>query len=147
MKSLISFTPILSLLLQMAIIISFQCLAFFYVQSQEWFVPFDSDNPTYNGTQWEDYYQSTTIEDSEVQVALLANNPVGSLTWISISIQVACWENYAVFTISAFQYIILAYAFSKSSPYRKMIYTNLWFIASLLFMTGFTLYIVLYPSK
>ncbi|XP_059084646.1 polyamine-transporting ATPase 13A3-like isoform X1 [Tigriopus californicus] len=124
MKSLISFTPILSLLLQMVIIISFQCLAFFYVQSQEWFVPFDGDNPTYNGTKWEDYYQATTIEDSEV----------------------ACWENYAVFTISAFQYIILAYAFSKSSPYRKMIYTNLWFIASLLFMTAFTLYIVLYPS-
>eukprot|EP00095_Tigriopus_kingsejongensis_P012017 maker-scaffold982_size73714-snap-gene-0.8 protein:Tk12017 transcript:maker-scaffold982_size73714-snap-gene-0.8-mRNA-1 annotation:"cation-transporting atpase 13a3" len=125
MKSLISFTPILSLLLQMSIIIAFQCLAFFYVQTQDWFVPFDGNNPSYNGTQWEDFYNETTIEDSEV----------------------ACWENYAVFTISSFQYIILAYAFSKSTPYRKMIYTNLWLIASLVFLTVFTLYIVLFPSK
>ena len=52
-----------------------------------------------------------------------------------------------MFTVSAFQYIILAYAFSKSTPYRKKIYTNLWLVASLVFLTGFTVYIVLFPSR
>ena len=67
MKSLISVTPILSLALQMAVIVSFQVMAFFYIQEQEWFLPFDSDNPTYNGTEWAEYYEQTTIEDSEVR--------------------------------------------------------------------------------
>ena len=43
----------------------------------------------------------------------------------------ACWENYAIFSVSAFQYIILAYAFSKSKPYRQMIFTNYQLIASM----------------
>ena len=67
MKSLISFTPILSLLLQMGVVIGFQCLAFFYVQSQPWFVPFDDSNPTFENTTLEEYYSSTSIEDSEVR--------------------------------------------------------------------------------
>ena len=124
MKSLISVTPILSLGLQMAVIIGFQVTAFFYIQKQEWFIPFDFENPTYNGTEWAEYYEETTIEDSEV----------------------ACWENYAVFTISSFQYIILAYAFSKSQPYRKYVYTNVWLVFSLLFLTGFTIFLVLCPT-
>ena len=125
MKSLISVTPILSLTLQMIVIVGFQVLAFFYIQEQEWFIPFDSENPTYNGTEWAEYYEETTIHDSEV----------------------ACWENYAVFTISSFQYIILAYAFSKSHPYRKYVFTNLWLMVSLVFLTAFTIFIVLFPTK
>ena len=34
------------------------------------------------------------------------------------------YENTAVFSISAFQYIILAVAFSKGPPYRKTMFTN-----------------------
>ena len=39
---------------------------------------------------------------------------------IEEGLAVACWENYSIFSVSAFQYIILAYAFSKSKPYRQV---------------------------
>ena len=58
----------------------------------------------------------------------------------------ACWENYAIFTVSSFQYIILAYAFSKSRPYRKYVYTNYWFVGSLVVLTAFTVYLVMEPA-
>ncbi len=58
----------------------------------------------------------------------------------------ASWENYAVFTVSAFQYIILAYAFSKSRPYRKFVFSNYWFVGSLLVLTAFTVYLVIIPD-
>jgi hypothetical protein len=36
----------------------------------------------------------------------------------------ACHDNYAVFGIQVFQYIILTITFSKGSPYRKPFYKN-----------------------
>jgi hypothetical protein len=44
------------------------------------------------------------------------------------------------------QYIILAYAFSKSRPYRKFVFSNYWFVGSLFALTAFTVYIVIYPA-
>ena len=35
-----------------------------------------------------------------------------------------CDDNYAIFSVSVFQYITLAVVFSKGAPYRKAIYTN-----------------------
>lgn len=58
----------------------------------------------------------------------------------------ACWENYAVFAVSAFQYIILAYVFSKSKPYRKWVFTNVPFVSSLIVLTGVTTWLVVDPS-
>ena len=101
-----------------------QVFAFENVRAQDWFVSFDSDNPSYINTTAEEHYNQTTITDSEV----------------------ACWENYAVFTVSSFQYIILAYAFSKSRPYRKYVYTNYWFVGSLVVLTAFTVYLVMEPA-
>ncbi len=66
MKSLISLTPIMSILLQLVVIIAFQTGSFFYVQEQSWFVPFDYENPTYNGTELADYYEQSGVDDSEV---------------------------------------------------------------------------------
>lgn len=42
-----------------------------------------------------------------------------------------CYENYTIFIISSFQYIIMAVVFSKGAPYRKSIFTNIGFISSL----------------
>ncbi|XP_017470364.1 PREDICTED: probable cation-transporting ATPase 13A3 isoform X2 [Rhagoletis zephyria] len=58
-----------------------------------------------------------------------------------------CYENYTMFAISSFQYITLAFIFSKGAPYRKPIWSNIPFCLSLivnLFIVG---YLVLFPTK
>jgi cation-transporting ATPase 13A3/4/5 len=109
--SLISLSPILSLLMQLAVVIMVQWASFYWVQQMPWFKP-------YNST-------SASEEDDSV----------------------ACFENYALFTVSSMQYIILALVFSKGAPYRKSIFSNYGFLASLLFLTGFTLYLTLDPAQ
>lgn len=64
----------------------------------------------------------------------------------SIADSVGSTENYTIFTISVFQYIILAIIFSKGYPYRKTIFTNIGFMISALIMTGATAYLVLEPA-
>lgn len=59
----------------------------------------------------------------------------------------SCHDNYVVFTVSVFQYITLAVIFSKGHPYRRTIFSNYWFMASLVVMTALTLYVVLYPAE
>lgn len=57
------------------------------------------------------------------------------------------YENYAVFTISSFQYVILAVIFSKGPPYRKSLLTNRMLLACVLSVTGFTLYLTIAPFQ
>lgn len=56
------------------------------------------------------------------------------------------YENYAVYSLSMFQYIILAIVFSKGRPYRKPIYTNKLFTLSLILTTMVCVYLTIYPS-
>lgn len=105
-SSLISLAPILSILLHIFVIIGFQTFAFFHVQKQDWFVPFNSS---------------------------MAEESVG------------CYENYAVYSVSQFQYIILAVIFSKGPPYRQRIYTNYFLIGSILTMTAISAWLTLSP--
>jgi cation-transporting ATPase 13A3/4/5 len=109
--SLISLSPILSLLLQLIIVIMVQCASFYWVQHMPWFEP----------------YNSTAVSEED-----------GSD---------ACFENYALFTVSSMQYIILAFVFSKGAPYRKSVFSNYGFLISLVFLTGFTLYLTLDPTQ
>ena len=44
----------------------FQVLALFSIQGQEWFVAFEKENPTYNGTNVSDYYKTIFDSPSEV---------------------------------------------------------------------------------
>ncbi|CAH8576479.1 unnamed protein product [Schistosoma turkestanicum] len=55
------------------------------------------------------------------------------------------YENAAVFIVSAYQYIILAIAFSKGAPYRKSILTNYAFVLNILVCFVFTLYLTTHP--
>ncbi|KAA0202259.1 hypothetical protein HAZT_HAZT011879 [Hyalella azteca] len=105
-SSLMSITPIMSLLLHLALVIAVQTFCFFYVQEQSWFVPFNS----------------TALEE----------NITGQ-------------ENYAVFCVSQFQYIILAVVFSRGPPYRQPLYTNRYLTGALVIMTISSLYITLWP--
>lgn len=54
-------------------------------------------------------------------------------------------ENYAVYTISSFQYVILAVVFSKGKPYRKSINTNYGFIIGALVLTVACVYMAVSP--
>ncbi|KYB27139.1 polyamine-transporting ATPase 13A3 [Tribolium castaneum] len=56
-----------------------------------------------------------------------------------------CYENYAVYCVSMFQYIIMAVVFSKGKPYRKAIYTNFIFLFAIFLMIGVCSYITLDP--
>lgn len=57
-----------------------------------------------------------------------------------------CWENYAIFAISMFQYIVLTIVFSHGAPYRKSVLTNRQLMFSIVVMTVFSVYIVVAPA-
>ncbi|XP_026733922.1 probable cation-transporting ATPase 13A3 [Trichoplusia ni] len=57
-----------------------------------------------------------------------------------------CWENYAIFSVSMFQYIILAIAFSHGSPYRRSVITNRQLMISIFIMTCICVYIAVWPA-
>jgi cation-transporting ATPase 13A3/4/5 len=57
------------------------------------------------------------------------------------------YENYAVFTISSLQYIILALVFSKGAPYRKSLFASPFLIFLAMIITAFTLYLVIKPTE
>uniref|UniRef100_W8BUZ9 Cation-transporting ATPase n=1 Tax=Ceratitis capitata TaxID=7213 RepID=W8BUZ9_CERCA len=57
-----------------------------------------------------------------------------------------CYENYTMFAISSFQYIILAFVFSKGAPYRKSIWSNIPFCLSLIINIAIVCYLVVYPT-
>jgi cation-transporting ATPase 13A3/4/5 len=59
----------------------------------------------------------------------------------------ACYENYAVYCVSLFQYIASAVTFSQGKPYRKEIYTNVALMTSLVIMTLICAYKTMYPAQ
>jgi cation-transporting ATPase 13A2 len=58
-----------------------------------------------------------------------------------------CWENTVMFVVSSFQYLILAFVYSKGKPYRQMLIRNFWFLFSALALTCFQVWLLIAPSK
>ncbi|KAJ8686408.1 hypothetical protein QAD02_022202 [Eretmocerus hayati] len=58
----------------------------------------------------------------------------------------SCYENYTVFAISIFQYIILAVVFSRGEPYRRALYSNLGFVMSILVTLCLCIYVTVWPA-
>lgn len=58
-----------------------------------------------------------------------------------------CWENYAIFAVSMFQYIVMPIVFSHGAPYRRSVATNKQLMISILIMTGISLYVAVAPAK
>uniref|UniRef100_A0A4Y0BJT0 Cation-transporting ATPase n=1 Tax=Anopheles funestus TaxID=62324 RepID=A0A4Y0BJT0_ANOFN len=56
-----------------------------------------------------------------------------------------CYENYTIFAISCYQYLILAIVFSKGAPYRKSIFSNYGFIISIVVNTAVAIMLTVYP--
>jgi cation-transporting P-type ATPase 13A2 len=111
LNSLISLSPICSLIVQVALAILFQVIGWYHVQSMEWFEPFNF----------------TEVEGEPEHLG--------------------CHQNYTIFAISAFQYVILAIVFSKGAPYRKSIVSNLPLLFSIIGNVIFATYLVVYPAQ
>ncbi|XP_059164770.1 polyamine-transporting ATPase 13A3-like isoform X2 [Physella acuta] len=58
-----------------------------------------------------------------------------------------CYENAAVFLMSAYQYIILAITFAKGAPYRKSIFSNWWLLANFAVTLAGAVWITMYPTE
>lgn len=58
-----------------------------------------------------------------------------------------CTENYAMFAISSFQYIILAFVFSKGAPYRRPIWSNIPFCLTLIVNLCIVIYLIIDPPS
>ncbi|XP_037925344.1 probable cation-transporting ATPase 13A3 isoform X2 [Hermetia illucens] len=107
LNSLVSVSPIASLLLHILVSMAFQVASWYHVQQQPWFVPFN--------------------------FSAAADEKLG------------CHENYTIFIVSGFQYIILAFIFSKGKPYRKSILSNYWFISAILINLAIVIYMAMIP--
>ncbi|XP_053378783.1 polyamine-transporting ATPase 13A3-like isoform X2 [Mercenaria mercenaria] len=57
----------------------------------------------------------------------------------------ASYENVAVFSVSVFQYIGLAIAFSKGAPYRKHMFSNYLFLLNIVLCFAFSFWLTVYP--
>ena len=134
MSCLISVVPLFSLISQIFINIVFQVGALFYVRSQTWFVEFDFNNPCYNGTIAEDNFYRQKLNEPGRAGCIPELNPVAS------------YENFAVFNISQFQYIILIIAFSKGPPYRQSLYQNFPLVGDIIIVTGFAMFLTVWPD-
>ncbi|KAL4221280.1 hypothetical protein ACF0H5_019543 [Mactra antiquata] len=56
------------------------------------------------------------------------------------------YENTAVFSVSVYQYIALAIAFSKGSPYRRHMFTNYLFLLNIVLCFGMSFWLTLFPT-
>lgn len=52
------------------------------------------------------------------------------------------YESTTLFLLSSFMYMSVSVAFSRGKPFRTSFYKNIWFIVSLLVLTGFTLFLM-----
>ncbi|XP_060531702.1 polyamine-transporting ATPase 13A3-like isoform X5 [Cylas formicarius] len=60
---------------------------------------------------------------------------------------VVSWENTVLFSVSCYQYVILAVHLSKGRPYRQMLITNFWFITSAFLLTCFVIWMMIRPCN
>lgn len=56
-------------------------------------------------------------------------------------------EGTCVFLISTFQYVIMAFVFSKGPPYRQSISKNFLFVLTLIILTALNIWITLSPTQ
>lgn len=100
---------------------------------------------------------SSNLLSLVMQIALTAAIQLGALLILMLQpwyqpvrpegdeVIIPCWEVTVIFSVSSFQYLILALAFSYGPPYRQPFYTNRLFLLSLIVLTAFTLVLVLLP--
>ncbi|BES87473.1 cation-transporting atpase [Nesidiocoris tenuis] len=140
--SLLAFVPILSLIGQMVIAIAAQLASFVLVKQYEngsLEVPsFVEVNESYPANLTAPFADAYNLTDYNVTSPNAAN---------ATSVKEDGWENYAVFSVSCFQYIILAIVFSKGAPYRRSLLSTPALTLATAIITMFSLYLILYPCS
>lgn len=64
---------------------------------------------------------------------------------LSVKDRVFCWETTVIFLVSSYQYLMLAFCFSKGPPYRKPVWTNVLFLIALVAIAAVNTWLLLYP--
>ena len=57
-----------------------------------------------------------------------------------------CYENTTLFLVSNGMYLSSVMVFSIGKPFRRPLYTNIWFLLSVVILYMFSLYLILYPD-
>ncbi|XP_067879684.1 polyamine-transporting ATPase 13A3-like [Heterodontus francisci] len=132
--NLVSPQLLLSVLMHIALCSTFQLMGFLLVQIQPWYNPWDqgaracTSNHTFYGM---------PAPHSRNNSGILFN-----MQW-----KISNYVNTTVFFVSVFQYITIAFVFSMGKPFRKPISTNYLFLAVLVVLYLFTLFLMLFPSS
>lgn len=71
----------------------------------------------------------------------------GSGPGTTIGDPMACYENYSVFLLSAFQYIILVLIFSRGAPYRQPVRSNFGLLFAIVLNLAFLSWLIFYPPE
>lgn len=71
----------------------------------------------------------------------------GSSAGSTIGDPMACYENYSVFLLSAFQYIILVLIFSRGAPYRQPVRSNYGLLTAIVLNIFFLTWLIFYPPQ
>lgn len=71
----------------------------------------------------------------------------GSSAGSAIGDPMACYENYTIFLVSAFQYIILVLIFSRGAPYRQPLRSNYGLLTSIVANLAFITWLIFNPPE
>ncbi|XP_062904803.1 polyamine-transporting ATPase 13A3-like isoform X2 [Mobula hypostoma] len=131
---LVSPQILVSVLMHIGVCAAFQLTGFHLVQVQPW----------YNS--WDQGAQACMSNDTFYGApALQRQNSSG--VFFNIQWKISNYINTTIFFVSVFQYITIAFVFSIGKPFRKPISTNYLFLAALVTLYLFTLFLMLFPSR
>uniref|UniRef100_A0A3Q3JU03 Polyamine-transporting ATPase 13A3 n=1 Tax=Monopterus albus TaxID=43700 RepID=A0A3Q3JU03_MONAL len=124
---LISGPLLFSVLTQILICLGFQTITFLWVQKQPWYTVW---TPLSDACNMSSHINVPDHNDTEVDEHNIQN-----------------YENTSLFYVSSFQYLIVAIVFSKGKPFRQPSYKNWPFVASVLCLYFFLLFIMFHPVE
>ncbi|XP_029436037.1 probable cation-transporting ATPase 13A3 isoform X2 [Rhinatrema bivittatum] len=135
---LMSVQLLLSVLTQILLSLGFQVTAFVLVREQPWYEPWSPETnacgPARNGSHESEWSAPNGSVASNTSAQLESDVD-----------RVISFENTTLFIVSSFQYLIVAFVFTKGRPFRQPSYNNYFFVAAVVGVSSFLLLVLLYP--
>ncbi|WAR14557.1 AT133-like protein [Mya arenaria] len=130
-----------------ALVTSFGCFKYMALYS---FIQFISVMILYTYefslSDWQFLYIDLAITTTIAILSLLCSFVSGCSSLLSHRAAMS-WVSTVVFIVSSYQYIVVAFCFSKGPPFRKRIYTNVPYLSSLIFLTILSTCIFMIPIE